>query len=192
MEDFKIGLRVLNITNSQAQASAFALVLQEIDGKRQLPIIIGPAEAQAIAFRLKDIKPPRPLTHDLFSEVLIQCDIFIEEVLIYRAQDGVFFSYLYVNKEGNSIRIDSRTSDAVALAVRFSVPILVYNSILETEGIIPPEEEEPDENADVAGLPMDEMLKQDLPSLKKALENAVKDENYELASVIRDEISRRK
>lgn len=190
----KVELKVINISNSQAQASAYAMVLQEVDGDRQLPIIIGSAEAQSIALRLKDIKPPRPLTHDLFTSCLSLFDITVSEVLVYKAQDGVFFSYIYFKKGDSEIRIDARTSDAIALAVRFYCPIYVYESILEKESITLQEREAMEEEEEAEEKHEEEtntFRKASLDSLQKALDKAINDENYELASIIRDEILRR-
>lgn len=190
----KVELKVINISNSQAQASAYAMVLQEVDGDRQLPIIIGSAEAQSIALRLKDFTPPRPLTHDLFTSCLSLFDITINEVLIYKAQEGVFFSYIYFKKGDSEIRIDARTSDAVALAVRFYCPIYVYESILEKESITLQEREAMEEeegSKENKGEEAHAFKKESLDSLQKALGKAIKDENYELASILRDEILRR-
>ena len=131
--DKKVELQVINITNSQAQVGAFAMLLGEVDGERQLPIIIGPAEAQATALYLKGVKTPRPLTHDLFITSLTILGASLIRVLIYKAKDGIFYSYIYLKKDEEIIRIDARTSDAVALAVRADCPILIYESILEQE-----------------------------------------------------------
>ena len=133
--DKKIELQVINITNSQAQVGAFAMLLGEVDGERQLPIIIGPAEAQATALYLKGIKMPRPLTHDLFITALTVLGASLIRVLIYKAKDGIFYSYVYLKRDEEIIRIDARTSDAIALAVRadYHCPILIYESILEQE-----------------------------------------------------------
>ena len=133
--DKKIELKVVNISNSQAQAPAFAMLLQEMDGERQFPIIIGPAEAQAITFKLNSIKPIRPLTHDLFTTTLTVFDISLSEVLIYKAQEGVFYSQIFLKKDEEITRIDSRSSDAIALAVRFNAPIYIYESVLDKESI---------------------------------------------------------
>ena len=127
--DKKVELQVINIT----QVGAFAMLLGEVDGERQLPIIIGPAEAQATALYLKRIKTPRPLTHDLFMTTLGVLGASLLRVLIYKAKDGIFYSYIYLKKDEEIIRIDTRTSDAVALAVRAECPILIYESILEQE-----------------------------------------------------------
>ena len=116
--DKKVELQVINITNSQAQVGAFAMLLGEVDGERQLPIIIGPAEAQATALYLKGVKTPRPLTHDLFITSLTILGASLIRVLIYKAKDGIFYSYIYLKKDEEIIRIDARTSDAVALAMR--------------------------------------------------------------------------
>lgn len=128
--DKKVELQVINITNSQAQVGAFAMLLGEVDGERQLPIIIGPAEAQATALYLKGVKTPRPLTHDLFITSLTILGASLIRVLIYKAKDGIFYSYIYLKKDEEIIRIDARTSDAVALAVRADCPILFMNLFL--------------------------------------------------------------
>ena len=191
--DKKIELKVINIANSQAQASAFAMVLQEVDGERQLPVIIGSVEAQAIVLQMKDIKAPRPLTHDLFATTLLSFNISLSEVLIYKAQDGVFFSYVYFKKDETVIRIDARTSDAIALAVRFYCPIYIYESILDRERMIIGEEEGKIlERATNEEMVKNSIKEENIETLKKALNRAIQEENYELASVIRDEISRRK
>ena len=139
--DKKVELQVLNITNSQAQVGAFAMLLGEVDGERQLPIIIGPAEAQATALYLKGIKTPRPLTHDLFTTSLTVLGVSLIRVLIYKAKDGIFYSYVYLKRDEDIIRIDARTSDAIALAVRADCPILIYESILDRECLRIPDEE---------------------------------------------------
>lgn len=180
----KIELKVINISNSQAQVPAFALLLQDMDGERQLPIIIGPAEAQAITFKLNNIKPIRPLTHDLFATTLSVFDISLSEVLIYKAIDGVFYSQITFRKNDEDIRIDSRSSDAIAMAVRFNSPIYIYESILEKECIRP-------ENMLIMSEDPGNLEHKDIRSLKKELDRAVKEENYELAAILRDEIARR-
>lgn len=187
--DKKVELKVVNISNSQAQAPAFALLLQEVNGDRQLPVIIGPAEAQAITFTLHKIKPVRPITHDLFAVMLTTFDITPTEVLIYKAQDGVFYSYIFFEKEDKTIRIDSRTSDAIAIALRFECPIYIDESILEQERISPEVQDE--QNDKKKSSSDDNLASKDLQTLKKALAKAVKEENYERASLLRDEIARR-
>ena len=116
MNKKKIELQVLNISNSQAQAGAYALVLGEVGGERQLPIIIGATEAQAMVIEMKGIVPPRPLTHNLFASVLEVLGVKLMRILIYKVDNGVFYSYLYMKAEETILRIDARTSDAVALA----------------------------------------------------------------------------
>lgn len=187
--DKKIELQVLNISNSQAQVGAYALVLGEVDGERQLPIIIGPAEAQATALCLKGVKAPRPLTHDLFYTCLNILETKILRVLIYKAKEGVFYSYIYLQKEKEIIRIDSRTSDAIALAVRSGCPIYIYESILEKEYIRLDDDESPVDEQNKENEASDST---NVSSLEDALKQAIKDENYELAARLRDEINRKK
>ena len=192
--DKKVELQVLNITNSQAQVGAFAMLLGEVDGERQLPIIIGPAEAQATALYLKGIHTPRPLTHDLFMTSLQVLGVSLLRVLIYKAKEGVFYSYIYLKKEDDIIRIDARTSDAIAMAVRADCQILIYESILERECLhmsseerIRSEEnyeEETEEEEHEAPQPGVTSM-----SLEDLLQQAIKEENYELAAKIRDQIT---
>ena len=193
--DKKVELQVINITNSQAQVGAFAMLLGEVNGERQLPIIIGPAEAQATALYLKGVKTPRPLTHDLFITSLTILGASLIRVLIYKAKDGIFYSYIYLKKDEEIIRIDTRTSDAVGMAIRAECPILIYESILEQECLRISNEERrhPEESDEEA----EDEKKRALPrnvtsmSLEEALEQAIKDENYELAAKIRDRINSR-
>ena len=192
--DKKVELQVINITNSQAQIGAFAMLLGEVDGERQLPIIIGPAEAQATALYLKGVKTPRPLTHDLFTTSLTVLGASLIRVLIYKAKDGIFYSYIYLKKDEEIIRIDARTSDAVALAVRADCPILIYESLLEQECLrmsaekrnrseeTEDDEESEEEHSSSAPTSL---------SLEEAFQQAIKDENYELAAQIRDQINSR-
>lgn len=179
----KIELQILNITNSQAQAGAYAMVLGEVDGSRQLPIIIGAAEAQSMVLELKGINPPRPLTHTLFASVLDSLGVKMLRALIYKADNGVFYSYIYMRMEETILRVDARTSDAVALALRMGAPILIYESILEAECL-------KDGVADGEGTPKGySSREQTLEQLKAALQDAVKEEDYERAAQLRDIIN---
>lgn len=198
--DKKVELKVLNITDSQAQVGAFALLLGEVDGERQLPIIIGPAEAQATALRLKGVITPRPLTHDLFVSTLEILGINVLRVLIYKAKEGIFYSYIYLKKENEIIRVDSRTSDAVAIAIRTNCPIFIYESILEQEclrmsdkdGARFNDSDDDDEEGIEEETEGDFSYNASPTSLENALEQAIKDENYELAAKIRDQINSNK
>jgi bifunctional DNase/RNase len=198
-------LTIKGISYSQTQSGAYALVLSEMEGTRTLPIIIGAFEAQSIAIALEtEIRPPRPLTHDLFKTFSDTFDINIKEVIIHKLVDGVFFSSLICEREGKEEVIDTRTSDAIAIAVRFNAPIYTYENILDKAGIyLKVEEEMAFENKQEAKevtIKLDEVLKNDtknkfssltLKELNLQLNNAVTDENYELAAKIRDEISNR-
>lgn len=178
--DNRIELKILEISNSQAEANAYALVLEEVHGNRQLPVIIGAIEAQSIALRLKNVNFPRPYTHDLFMDFAKLFRITLKEVFIYKAHEGIFFSYLYWEKDGEVFQMDSRTSDAVALAIRFDVPMYTTEEIMNTEGVV------------VCGDMFEVEIDDDsIESMKKALQKAVEDENYELASALRDIIRQR-
>lgn len=185
MNKKKIELQILNISNSQAQAGAYALVLGEVGGERQLPIIIGASEAQAMVIELKGIVPPRPLTHTLFASVLEALGAQLLRVLIYKTDNGIFYSYLFL-KEGESIlRVDARTSDAVMLALRMNAPILIYEEILEAEQLIA------DSSAGNGKMPEREKTskKDTVEMLKAALQKAVEEEDYERAALLRDQIN---
>lgn len=191
--DKEIELEILNITDSMAEAGAFAMLLGEKNGERQMPIIIGPAEAQATLLELHGIRSPRPLTHDLFVTCLESLQSSVSKVLIYQAKDGVFYSYLYLKKEDEIIHIDSRTSDAIALALRFNCPIYIYESIFESElihftGSSIEENEKTNLEKEGEVHSQDEDLR-DKDALEHALEKAIKDENYELAAQLRDQIN---
>ncbi|PQJ80687.1 bifunctional nuclease family protein [Polaribacter porphyrae] len=199
-----IQLTIKGISYSQTQSGAYALVLSEIEGTRTLPIIIGAFEAQSIAIALEtEIRPPRPLTHDLFKTFSDTFNISVKEVIIHKLVDGVFFSSLICEKDGNEEVIDTRTSDAIAIAVRFNAPIFTYENILDKAGIYLKAEEEMalESNMDTDIVPIeisDEKKKTStnfssltLQELHNKLNNAVTNENYELAAKIRDEISKR-
>ena len=197
----KIRLHIKGLSYSQTQSGAYALVLGEDDGDRRLPIIIGGFEAQSIAIALeKDVNPPRPLTHDLFKNFADIFAIGLKEVVIHKLQDGVFFSILVCEKDGEEQVIDARTSDAVALAIRFECPVYTYREILDKAGIILSEGES-QETKEVSKAPAEtkkaspakklDLKSQTVDDLHKMLDKAVKAEDYELAARIRDEIDKR-
>jgi bifunctional DNase/RNase len=200
-----IKLTIKGISYSQTQTGAYALVLSEMEGSRTLPIIIGAFEAQSIAIALeKEIRPPRPLTHDLFKTFSDRFSIEIKEVIIHKLVDGVFFSSLVCEKDGVEEIIDARTSDAIAIAVRFQAVIYTYENILDKAGVYLKTEEQlnlndPSEIQDIS-LDTESLLgvdkessysKLSIAELNVQLDKAVSDENYELAAKIRDEISQR-
>ncbi len=197
----KIKLNVLGISYSQTQTGAYALVLTEEHGERRIPIIIGGFEAQAIAIQLEGLKPPRPLTHDLFLNFAMSFGINIVEVNIYRLEEGVFYSKLICNNGGKDLAIDARTSDAIALALRFKCPIYTTEDILQKSGIVI-DIQERSENKSVKKQPTTEKKKtttsevnkykdMDVNGLKELLDEAIKNEEYEKASIIQEEINRR-
>ena len=192
----KIRLEIIGMSYSQSQSGAYALILGEHGGVRRLPIIIGGFEAQAIAVELEKMKPSRPLTHDLFKNFAEHYNVFIKEVVIDKFMEGVFFAKL-ICMQGDAVsEIDARTSDAVALAIRFRCPIFTFENIMSEAGIImedkteelqeQEEESKPDEST--TGLYDTNTLEE----LEEMLQKAVEKEEYEKASQIRDEINKRK
>lgn len=204
-----VRLNIKGISYSQTQSGAYALILSEENGQRKLPIVIGAFEAQSIAIALeKDIRPPRPLTHDLFKNFSDRFDISIKQVIIHKLVDGVFYSSLVCERDNEEEVIDARTSDAIALALRFSAPIFTYKTILEKAGIVlkvEPEEEnserKTDENQALKNITRsDTLIPSDTQSsfknltikeLNTMLQQAVANEDYETAAKLRDEISKR-
>jgi uncharacterized protein len=200
----KVKLNVLGISYSQTQTGAYALVLAEENGRRRIPIIVGGFEAQAIAIQLEGLKPPRPLTHDLFLNFAHTFNIDLLEVNVYKLEEGVFYSKLTCDNGQRIIEIDARTSDAIALALRFKCPIYTTEDILKKAGIILDFEKETavQQGGDPISSPrniqvqdnsfMEEIKKSNLQELQDLLDEAIRDENYEKASLIRDELNRRK
>ena len=199
-----IQLNIKGISYSQTQSGAYALVLSEVEGTRTLPIIIGAFEAQSIAIALEtEIRPPRPLTHDLFKTFSDRFLITVKEVIIHKLVDGVFFSSLICERDGVEEVIDTRTSDAIAIAVRFQAPIYTYENILEKAGIYLKIEEElsikETSEPEEISLELEELTLEkethfsdlSMQELNNKLTDAVANENYELAAKIRDEISKR-
>lgn len=195
-----VRLNIKGISYSQTQSGAYALVLSEVDGERTLPIIIGAFEAQSIAIALeKEIKPPRPLTHDLFKTFSDRFNIIVKQVIIHKLVDGVFYSSLICERDKIEEIIDARTSDAIALATRFNAPIFTYENILDKAGIFLKIKEEPkltQAKIEVEELAADIMQdlsfsETSLQDLHNQLNEAVANEDYELAAKIRDEISKR-
>lgn len=192
----RIKLKVLGISYSQTQSGAYALVLSEENGERRIPIIIGGFEAQAIVVKLENLNPPRPLTHDLFKSFADQFGISISEIFISRLEDGVFYSQLVCNNGEKEYTIDSRTSDAVALSLRFNCPIYITEEILEKAGIVlNPEGNESQIVAEDIVKPESGESEYESYSdeeLYKMLDEAIKTEDYERAAACRDEIDKRK
>ena len=191
----KIKLEIVGLSYSQTQSGAYALVLSEVNGNRRLPIIIGGFEAQAIAIELEKMVPTRPLTHDLFKSFAASFAIEVKEVIVYKLVEGIFYSKLICERNGTISEIDARTSDAIAIGVRFNCPVYTYESILASAGILL-DETEIDDN-DFLSESIEEPSEEDIISSHTAeeLENQLnqenKNEDYELASKIRDEIQRR-
>lgn len=200
-----VKLTIKGISYSQTQNGAYALILNEVDGERKLPIVIGAFEAQSIAIALeKEIKPPRPLTHDLFRNFAERFDIVVKQVIIHKLVDGVFFSSIICERDRIEEIIDARTSDAIALALRFNAPIFTYKNILDKAGIYlkinPDQEGEGNEPEDILSEPQtfgtesvsgEGYSAYSLQELHELLEGAVQNEDYEKAAKIRDEISKR-
>lgn len=194
----KIKLNVLGLSYSQTQSGAYALVLAEEKGERRIPIIIGGFEAQAIAIELEGLKPPRPLTHDLFVNFASAFNIELKEVNIYKLEEGIFYSDLVCDNGSLRIKIDARTSDAVALAIRFNCPIYTTNEIIEKAGIVLDIEKNIKQSTVKAPTEKVKERKKTkynnktLDELNELLNKAISNEDYETASEIRDEINKRK
>lgn len=203
-----VKLTIKGISYSQTQNGAYALILSEVDGERKLPIVIGAFEAQSIAIALeKEITPPRPLTHDLFKNFADRFEIVVKQVIIHKLVDGVFYSSIICERDKIEEIIDARTSDAIALALRFKAPIFTYKNILDKAGIFlktapKKKKSSADEDAVIEELIMGEdkesvkpkgedYSKHTIQELNKMLDEAVASENYEKAARIRDEISKR-
>jgi len=195
----KIKLDIVGLSYSQTQSGAYALVLGEVSGRRRLPIIIGSFEAQAIAIEIEKMTPSRPLTHDLFKSLGQAFNISVQEIVIYNLVDGIFYSKLICFDGKKTVEIDARTSDAIAVSVRFDCPIYTYEFILSTAGIVI-------EGNDFVYLEnINETQEEKTPStpsgsftslsedeLKTRLQQALADEAYEKAAKIRDELTKRK
>ena len=177
----EIELKVHDMSSTLQPADAYALVLEEVNGNRKLPIIIGSLEAQAIKVVMMGYKMPRPLTHDLFLTVTKELGTALKKVLIYKVKDGVYYSYLFLEKEGEVFKIDSRTSDAIALAMHCGCPVYTTNEIMESEQLHEVGNTAFSVNVNTVDVVM----------LKEALSKAIEEENYEQASRLRDEIKRR-
>ncbi len=205
-----VRLKIKGISYSQTQNGAYALILNEVEGDRKLPIVIGAFEAQSIAIALeKEIKPPRPLTHDLFKNFSDRFDIVVKQVIIHKLVDGVFYSSIICERDKIEEIIDARTSDAIALALRFDAPIFTYKTILDKAGIylkFSSKDKEKEEDDD--SILVDEILQEGetveidqgatsgyseltIDELNAELEKAVANEDYEKAAKLRDEISKR-
>ena len=193
----KVRLEIVGLSYSQTQSGAYALVLGESAGSRRLPIIIGGFEAQAIAIELEKMTPTRPLTHDLFKAFSETFSIDVTEVLIYNLVEGIFYAKLICTDGTREVEIDARTSDAIALAVRFNCAIFTYEFILKSAGIVldddaMPSLESPMATVEEMTTPENEYKSKSSEELKNLLQTALDDELYELASRIRDELNTRK
>lgn len=189
----KVKLNILGLSYSQTQDNAYVLILIEDSGDRRIPIIIGGAEAQAIAIQLENLKAPRPLTHDLFLQFAQAFEVDIKEVVIFRLQEGIFYSKLVCVKDDKEIEIDSRTSDAVALAVRFNCPIYTTPDVIARAGIVLDIEKDiqSSESDNDTSLDEGELAMYPTEELNEMLNEAIENEDYERASLIRDELNKR-
>jgi hypothetical protein len=189
----KIELEIVALSHSITQTHSYAVVLGEVNGLRRLPIVIGGFEAQAIAVALERMQPSRPLTHDLMKNFMMAFNIDLHEIIINDLQEGIFYSKLICSSDKDTIEIDSRTSDAVALAVRFGCPIYTYDNILDSAGILMDEDEKKKKvvvtHNDDKG---DDLKKMTVPELESMLNDVLEHEDYIKAASIRDEINRKK
>src|SRR5579862_1674441 len=192
----KIELEIVALSHSITQTHSYAVVLGEVNGLRRLPIVIGGFEAQAIAVALEKMHPSRPLTHDLMKNFMTAFSIDLQEIIISDLQEGIFYSKLICVSEHDTVEIDSRTSDALALAVRFGCPIYTYDNILESAGILMDDNNKKKKTEvlveDLANTPREDMSKMTLDELQTLLNEVLEHEDYIRAIAIRDEINKRK
>jgi len=191
----KIRLVIVGLSYSRSPSGAYTIVLSDSDGKRTLPIIIGGTEAQAIAMELEHITPYRPLTHDLFRNFAQTFDIHVREIFIFHLENGIFHSQIVCQQNGQDYYLDARTSDAIAIGVRFKAPIFINEDILESAGILLEEELDmiTKQTSDSQDPPPFTLLNEtnSTQELQIKLQEAIKNEEYELASILRDEIKKR-
>lgn len=189
----KIELEIVALSHSITQTNSYAVVLGEVNGLRRLPIVIGGFEAQAIAVALERMKPTRPLTHDLMKNFMLAFNVDLHEVLIADLQEGIFYSKLLCSSDADTVEIDSRTSDALALAVRFGCPIYIYETIFEIAGVENPDQGVIEESpAKAEPSPYEDLKKMSLEDLNTLLNEVLEQEDYIRAIAIRDEINTRK
>lgn len=208
MDSEKIELKILGISSGHTNAS-YTLILEEMEGNRKLPVVIGAFEAQAIAIQIEKIEPPRPMTHDLFRTFSDSFKVTVDEVVVHKLQEGVFYANIVCKDEsGNTQELDARTSDAIAIGVRFDCPIYTYENIMEEAGIYlsesgaeefqqsgtPPEatQQEPTAESEEESVKEQDLSKLSMSELNDKLSKAIDNEDYILAAKIRDEINRRK
>ncbi len=189
----KIELDIVALSHSVTQSHNYAVVLGEIGGDRRLPIVIGGFEAQAIAVAMENMSPNRPLTHDLFKNALDTFNIILKEIVINNLLDGIFYAQLVCEQDGKEIKIDSRTSDAIAMAVRFGCPIFTFQFIMEAAGVVLDDSENDKlmKSEVKTGSSKNKLENYSLKALEKMLEEVLHDEDYEKAAKIRDEINKR-
>ncbi len=189
-------MEILGLSTSPSSGGAYALILNETEGRRRLPIIIGTFEAQAIALELEHIKPPRPMTHDLIKTVIQGLNAWVKHIVINDLRDGTFYAEVVCENEGSEVAIDARPSDAIAIAIRFNASIYVNDHVLDEAGIAA-ESTGDDEEKETAAEPVYTSVDKPagessnpLEELNKALDTAISDEDYERAARLRDEIQR--
>ena len=192
----KVKLSVLGFSFNQTQSGTYGLVLAEEDGLRRLMVVVGTPEAQAIAFKLQNTEPPRPLTHDLFHTFMDKLDVVLQEVLIYKYDNGIFYSKLFFIQNDREVAIESRTSDAISLALRSKSPIYTTEDIMLELAITVNDNDDDVDDQDMHGGNdtsdyMDDYSELDKVELASMLKTAIFDEDYELASLIRDELEKR-
>lgn len=188
----KVQVDILGLSTNPASGGAYALILREVNGNRRLPIIIGASEAQSIALEMEGIKPPRPLTHDLMKNIIASFGAELADILIDDLRDGTFYAKLNIDSQ----MIDSRPSDAIALAVRYGVQIFVASNVMDEAAFVPDEEEEEQQQSNMtAPQPKPKQSSPQQPSrmsrleqLNQQLKEAIEQENYEKAALLRDEI----
>lgn len=185
-------MEILGLSTSPSSGGAYALILSEASGSRRLPIVIGSYEAQAIALELENIKPPRPMTHDLLKNLILSFDTSVKHVYINDLEEGTFYAQIVYERDGKTVELDARPSDAIALSVRFGTPIYVNEEILEEAGINTDPEAEVEQKGELVNKSTGQPELSKLEELEKDLKTAIETENYEKAAKIRDSIQKMK
>lgn len=188
----KVKLAILGISYSQIHQNAYALILAEVDGKRRIPVVIGPSEAQSIALKIENVTPPRPLSHDLIVSFMRAFGVSLQEVLIHKFENGIFYSELLFNDGERQVVLDARTSDAIAIAIRTKTPIYTTPDVIDETGFIVPEDDDLTITDNSEDIQMPKIENYSVDELEKQLAILIEREEYEEAAIVNDILKKKK